>query len=119
MAHKGSWSDPGAGAYSSSSGFSDDHDGELSLPELCPHHDQHRHRKAQQQPRRYYSEQIKTSPFRFDEEDEHEEEHPVDFTFKILVLGDSSVGKTCLIWRFCDNAYAEGRSSTVGKHRNE
>eukprot|EP01116_Phalansterium_solitarium_P005429 TRINITY_DN1704_c0_g1_i2.p1 TRINITY_DN1704_c0_g1~~TRINITY_DN1704_c0_g1_i2.p1 ORF type:complete len:213 (+),score=69.56 TRINITY_DN1704_c0_g1_i2:181-819(+) len=34
-------------------------------------------------------------------------------TIKILVLGDSNVGKTCLLLRFIDDTYATG-SSTVG-----
>ena len=35
--------------------------------------------------------------------------------FKILILGDTGVGKTCLINRFCDNLFAENYVSTVGK----
>ncbi|XP_071788524.1 ras-related protein Rab-13-like [Asterias amurensis] len=39
-----------------------------------------------------------------------------DVTFKILVLGDSSVGKTCLICRFCENNFIDtgSHASTVG-----
>ena len=41
-----------------------------------------------------------------------------DVTFKILVLGDSSVGKTCLICRFCENNFIDtgSHASTVGKY---
>ncbi len=42
-----------------------------------------------------------------------------DVTFKILVLGDSNVGKTCLICRFCENNFIDigsHHASTVGKY---
>ena len=35
-------------------------------------------------------------------------------TYKILVLGDSNVGKTCLIHRYCDQAFFEHYISTIG-----
>eukprot|EP00794_Sanderia_malayensis_P006522 gene6522-7266_t len=37
-----------------------------------------------------------------------------DFTFKILILGDSGVGKTCLIKRFTDNDFTDNFLSTIG-----
>ena len=37
-----------------------------------------------------------------------------DVTFKILVLGDSGVGKTCLIRRFTDNDFTDNFLSTIG-----
>ncbi|GFQ83827.1 ras-related protein Rab-8A [Trichonephila clavata] len=40
----------------------------------------------------------------------------VDFvaTYKILVLGDSNVGKTCIVHRFCDETYYDTYISTIG-----
>ena len=35
-------------------------------------------------------------------------------TYKILVLGDSNVGKTCLIYRYCDREFYESYISTIG-----
>ncbi|KAF7267753.1 ras-related protein Rab-8A-like isoform X2 [Rhynchophorus ferrugineus] len=35
-------------------------------------------------------------------------------TYKILVLGDSNVGKTCIVHRFCDERYYETYISTIG-----
>uniref|UniRef100_A0A668UU45 EF-hand domain-containing protein n=1 Tax=Oreochromis aureus TaxID=47969 RepID=A0A668UU45_OREAU len=34
--------------------------------------------------------------------------------FKIVLVGNSSVGKTCLLRRFCDEAFHPGTSATVG-----
>ncbi|EDW75303.1 uncharacterized protein Dwil_GK20101 [Drosophila willistoni] len=36
------------------------------------------------------------------------------YTFKILMLGDSGVGKTCLLQRFLENRYTDNSESTVG-----
>lgn len=40
----------------------------------------------------------------------------VDFaaTYKILVLGDSNVGKTCIVHRYCDERYYDTYISTIG-----
>ncbi|EEZ98626.2 ras-related protein Rab-8A [Tribolium castaneum] len=35
-------------------------------------------------------------------------------TYKILVLGDSNVGKTCIVHRFCDERYYDTYISTIG-----
>ncbi|XP_054162474.1 uncharacterized protein LOC128960425 [Oppia nitens] len=35
-------------------------------------------------------------------------------TFKILILGDSNVGKTCIVHRFCDENFIDGYISTIG-----
>ena len=37
-----------------------------------------------------------------------------DFAFKILLLGDSSVGKTCFIKRYTDNTFQDAYLSTIG-----
>ncbi|CAN7980603.1 unnamed protein product [Ixodes pacificus] len=43
----------------------------------------------------------------------------VDFTatYKILVLGDSNVGKTCIVHRFCDERFYDTYISTIGSER--
>ena len=38
-----------------------------------------------------------------------------DSTFKILVLGDSGVGKTCLIYRYTEGIFSEAYVSTIGE----
>ena len=40
------------------------------------------------------------------------DEKPINF--KVLVLGDMSVGKTCFLIRFCDGKFAEGSLATIG-----
>jgi small GTP-binding protein len=37
-----------------------------------------------------------------------------DFAFKILLLGDSSVGKTCFLKRYTDNTFQDAYLSTIG-----
>ncbi|KAJ6826031.1 ras-related protein RABD1 [Iris pallida] len=37
-----------------------------------------------------------------------------DYLFKLLLIGDSSVGKSCLLMRFADDSYAESYISTIG-----
>ncbi|XP_076588971.1 EF-hand calcium-binding domain-containing protein 4B [Chaetodon auriga] len=39
---------------------------------------------------------------------------PPDRLFKIVLVGNSSVGKTSLLRRFCDNCFHPGTSATVG-----
>ncbi|XP_055377564.1 ras-related protein Rab-8A [Condylostylus longicornis] len=40
----------------------------------------------------------------------------IDFvsTYKVLVLGDSNVGKTCIVHRYCDEKYYDTYISTIG-----
>ena len=37
-----------------------------------------------------------------------------DFTFKILIIGEPSVGKTAIMERFCDGVFHEDLISTIG-----
>lgn len=34
--------------------------------------------------------------------------------FKIIVIGDSNVGKTCLTFRFCGGSFSEKFEPTIG-----
>ncbi|CAD5210206.1 unnamed protein product [Bursaphelenchus xylophilus] len=37
-----------------------------------------------------------------------------DLLFKLLLIGDSGVGKTCIMYRFCDDAFNTTFISTIG-----
>lgn len=37
-----------------------------------------------------------------------------DYLFKLLLIGDSGVGKSCLLLRFAENAYSQDYVSTIG-----
>jgi GTPase SAR1 family protein len=36
-------------------------------------------------------------------------------TYKVLLLGDSNVGKTCIVHRYCDERYYDTYISTIGE----
>jgi len=37
-----------------------------------------------------------------------------DYLIKLLVIGDSGVGKTCLLLRFSENSFATSHLATIG-----
>ena len=37
-----------------------------------------------------------------------------DYIFKLLLIGDSGVGKSCLMLRFADDAFIDSYVSTIG-----
>ncbi|TYJ46930.1 hypothetical protein E1A91_A02G153400v1 [Gossypium mustelinum] len=41
-------------------------------------------------------------------------EDPSDYLFKLLLIRDSGVGKSCLLLRFADDSYVESYISTIG-----
>ncbi|XP_052879186.1 ras-related protein RABD2a-like isoform X1 [Gossypium arboreum] len=41
-------------------------------------------------------------------------EDPSDYLFKLLLIGDSGVEKSCLLLRFADDSYVESYISTIG-----
>lgn len=48
-----------------------------------------------------------------EEEKEQNEEKPTR-TFKIIIIGDSNVGKTCLAYRFCTGKFPKRTETTIG-----
>ena len=37
-----------------------------------------------------------------------------DYLFRLLLIGDSGVGKSCLLLRFADQSYTDSYISTIG-----
>ena len=42
------------------------------------------------------------------------EKHMQRRIFKIIVIGDSNVGKTCLTFRFCGSKFPDKTEATIG-----
>ncbi len=41
--------------------------------------------------------------------------HKYDYLFKLLIIGESGVGKTCLLLRFTDDSFTANHLTTIGK----
>lgn len=42
-----------------------------------------------------------------------------DYLFKLLLIGDSGVGKTCLLFRFSEDAFNTTFISTIGQYSRD
>lgn len=38
----------------------------------------------------------------------------VDYLFKVILIGDSNVGKTCVVQHFKSGVYSESQQNTIG-----
>lgn len=45
---------------------------------------------------------------------QHDYEPSQPWIFKIIVIGDSNVGKTCLTYRFCGGTFLKNPEATIG-----
>lgn len=45
---------------------------------------------------------------------QHDYDPTQPLIFKIIVIGDSNVGKTCLTYRFCGGAFVDNAEATIG-----
>ena len=41
--------------------------------------------------------------------------HKYDYLFKLLIIGESGVAKTCLLLRFTDDSFTANHLTTIGK----
>ena len=46
--------------------------------------------------------------------DTHSPDPEYDHLFKVLLIGDSGVGKSCILLRFCDGSFNPNQQSTIG-----
>ena len=46
--------------------------------------------------------------------DDSIDEQAKEQIFKIIIIGDSNVGKTCLAYRFCTGKFPERTEATIG-----
>lgn len=44
-------------------------------------------------------------------------DNDVEYLFKLLIVGDSGVGKTCLLLRYTENSFTTNHILTVGKKK--
>ena len=49
-----------------------------------------------------------------EDSDDEEDEEPENLQYKIVVLGNGTVGKTSLISRFCQDQFARSYKQTIG-----
>lgn len=49
-----------------------------------------------------------------DPSSEEEDDEPENLQYKIVVLGNGTVGKTSLISRFCEDSFARSYKQTIG-----
>ena len=42
------------------------------------------------------------------------EENIYDYMVKLLIVGDSGVGKTCILLRYCKDKFKESHLTTIG-----
>ena len=50
----------------------------------------------------------------YDKEDDDSESEATEQVFKIIIIGDSGVGKTCLAHRFSTGKFPERTEATIG-----
>ena len=45
----------------------------------------------------------------------NDDKAPYDYLAKVLIIGDSTVGKTCLLTRFCEGSMSKTHIATIGR----
>ena len=51
---------------------------------------------------------------RIDDDDDESEGEPENLQYKVVVLGNGTVGKTSIIMRFCEDYFARSYKQTIG-----